>query len=308
MFYHAKDVSIIELTMQNTSGYGIITFNTVGNVNVSKLKIENTSFENVPECKNYDYNNPTANFSCSGSGLFMIYHDHAENDAKLTIDQSNFTANRNFLPYKQFSIFNDAINAGFYRTSIPLQGAAGIAIFYLQTFFDVNASVINSFFHNNNGTLSASIAIVSISTTKGKTNLTNCLFDDNSRQNSKTSTNAVGGVSYYYLALKNMPGASNTSDIGCNIQMVQILTVKLCNFTKLGGTFGAAFHIKKVSASQSLRFRIEDCNFIANEANSGSAVYAVDHRFDDTLSNSLTIDLVNVNAENNCYTRYQIRI
>ena len=58
--------------------------------------------------------------------------------------------------------------------------------------------------------------------------------------------------------------------------------------------------MKKISTnSQSLSFRIERCNFIANEANVGSAVYAVDHRFDATLSNGLIIHLINVNAENN---------
>ena len=111
------------------------------------------------------------------------------------------------------------------------------------------------------------------------------------------SISNIGGVSYYYLTLKNRPRASVTNN---NSTMVEILTIKRCNFTKLGGTFGAAFHIKKVSTdSQPLSFRIEQCNFTANEANVGSAVYAVDRKLDATLSNSLIINLVDVNAKNN---------
>ena len=95
------------------------------------------------------------------------------------------------------------------------------------------------------------------------------------------------------MTLKDIPGGPVNTE-------VEIVTVIQCNFTKLGGTLGAAFHIEKISSnSQPLIFRIEECNFIANEANSGSAVYAVDHRFDTTLSNSLIIYLVNVNATNN---------
>ena len=298
MFYQVKDVTITDITMQNTLGYGIVAFNAVGNISISKFNAKNTTFENDPECNSYVYNGATADFICSGSGIFMIYYDNNnETNTTLIIDKSKFIANRNFLPYNQFRILNDAINTGFYRTSIPLQGAAGIAIFYLQNLYDVNATITNSLFHNNNGTLSAGIAIGSLSTIKGRTLIKSCSFDDNNRVNKSrdiTSISSIGGVSYYYLTLNNIPGGSVI------ITMVEVVAVVQCNFTKLGGTLGAAFHIEKISTnSQSLSFRIERCNFIANEANVGSAVYAVDHRFDATLSNGLIINLVNVNAKNN---------
>ena len=82
--------------------------------------------------------------------------------------------------------------------------------------------------------------------------------------------------------------------------MAEILTVTHCSFTKLGGTLGAAIHIQKISIGTTpLLIRIEYCNFTENEANSGSAVYAVDRRFDPTLSNGLIIKLLNVNAKDN---------
>ena len=303
MFYQVTDITITEFVMQNTLGYGIVAFNSVGKITISRLNIENTTFENDPKCEDYDYRSDTADSFCSGSGLFMIYIDIERRfdtaPATLIIDQSHFTANRNFLPYRQFRILNDAINTGFYRTSVPLQGAASVTFFYLQHFYDVKATITNSLFHNNNGTLSASITIGSLATIRGITVIKNCLFDDNNRINNRLGPIATrGGISYYYLTLINTQFENN---ITCtNLSAVEIVAVEQCNFTKLGGTLGAAIHIEKISTDAlSLRFRIEECNFIANEANVGSAVHAVDHIFDVTFSNGLIINLVNVNAKNN---------
>ena len=118
MFYQAKDVTITKFTMQSTLGYGIVTFNLIGNVTISELNIENTTRENATKCKDYDYGSAVANSVCSGSGLFIIYHDYVELEEANTIlmvDKSRFIANRNCLPYRQFGILNDAINIGFYR-------------------------------------------------------------------------------------------------------------------------------------------------------------------------------------------------
>ena len=305
MFLQVTDITITEFVMQSTLGYGIVAFNAVGKITISKFNVENTTFENDPKCKGYDYRSSTADSICSGSGLFIIYVDiePEEGIATLIIDQSKFIGNKNFLPYRQFRILDDAINTGFYRSSIPLQGAAGITVFYLHNLYDVNATITNSLFHNNNGTLSASIAIGSLANIRGKTLIKNCLFDDNNRINRLTDTSSIatrGGISYYYLTLINKRAQFERSFICTNLTVVEVVAVVQCNFTKLGGTLGAAIHIEKISTDAlSLGFRIERCNFIANEANVGSAVHAVDHRFDATLSNDLVINLVNVNAENN---------
>ena len=310
MFFQVKDIVITEVTMQSTLGYGIVAFNTIGKMIISKLHVENTTFENDPKCKGFDYNSDAADSTCSGSGVFIIYFNNIELDSvnetivTLIIDQSYFIANRNFLPQRQYGILADAINTGLYQTSFPLQGAAGITVFYLQSSYDVNATISNSLFHNNNGSLSASIAIGSLSTIRGITLIKGCRFDDNNRINRSSSTttsiiSTKGGISYYYLSLINSPIETFINN-NVTSSTVEIVAVVNCNFTKIGGTLGAAFHIEKISTDvQSLSFRIEQCNFSENEANIGSAVHAVDHRFDATLSNGLIINLINVNAVDN---------
>ena len=304
MLYQVKDLTITNLIMTNTRGYAIVAINAIGNVTISKFYVQNTTF---PNCKGYDYDSDTADFNCSGSGLFMIYHNKVESyslkeaNTTLLINDSDFTGNRNYLPNKQFTILVDAINTGFFQTSIPLQGAAGITIFYFNDWYDVNATIINSRFYNNNGNISANIAIVSLSTTKGKTLIQHGLFSDCNRMHGNSFTSSedknftTGGISYYYLSLLNKSNMNN-----CPTTASEILTVINCSFTKLRGALGAAFHIKKISVdATSLLIRIERCNFTENLSNVGSAVYAVDHRFNDNLANNLTIYLVTVNAESN---------
>ena len=114
---------------------------------------------------------------------------------------------------------------------------------------------------------------------------------------------STGGISYYYLLLLNET-RTEFNTITTNSDMIEILTAMHCNFTMLGGTLGAAFHIRKTSIDRtSLLIKIEDCNFMKNEANVGSAVYGTDHRFIPTLSDGLIINLTNVNAENNALSQ-----
>ena len=300
MFYQVKDITITNFRMDSTVGYGIVAFNAIGNITISEFNVLNT----FPKCNGYDYHSDTADFNCSGSGLFMIYHNSIElgsvkeANTAITIDHSNFTANRNYLPYSQFSTLVDAINTGFIfnETSIPLQGAAAITMLYQQDLYDVNVTIRNSVFHNNNGNLSANIAIASLSTTRGKTLIQNSSFSDSNRANKNSFISSdkdisTGGISYYYLSFVNKKTTTIDSEI---------LKVIHCNFTKLGGALGAAFHIEKVSVdTTSLLVRIEQCNFTENEADTGSAVYAVDRRLNDNLTNGLNISFVNVSAENN---------
>ena len=58
--------------MQNSLGYGLLGWNTHGTVRLSQGDIENTTFENDPNCANHDYSSDGADFSCSGSGLMLI--------------------------------------------------------------------------------------------------------------------------------------------------------------------------------------------------------------------------------------------
>ena len=303
-FYHVKNVIITNFTMSHTLGYGILAFNALGEVTLSDVKIKDTDFDNDPKCKNYSYTSDKADFSCSGSGILLFYHDYVdidvdEADTNLTIDRSVFEGNRNFLPVKDLNILDDIIKTGYYRVRVPLQGAGSIGIYYVQQdFYDVNTEISNTTFHNNHGSLGGSAAIISVSSTRGTTLFKDCSLSNEDSESVASNLNGLharGGISYFYVTLRNAPGinySTNTTDA-----RFTALRISHCNFTRLGGTLGAAFHIEKISSdSLALVVTIEECNFIENVANAGSAVYAVDSRFG--VSGGLFVFLANVNAEN----------
>ena len=307
LFYNATDVTINELTMLNTLGYGIVAFNMMGQVSLSKLHIENTTFENDPKCNGYDYNSGTADFACSGSGIYIFYHDSINLDVvntTLLIDQSNFTNNKNFLPSTEFNFIYNYFQTAFNEGPGAIQGAASIAIVYAQNSFNVNTIISNSFFHSNNGTLSATIAVASFSTIRGKTNITDCLFNDNGRASNTSSFYAYnliyprGGISYQYLTLRRVSGLSTSNYT--ELTRAELFNVIRCNFTKNGGNVGAAIYIQKISTDSVLVFvRIENCYFTENEGSAGSAVYSTSQEFRSSVFNYMTITLVNVHATNN---------
>ena len=72
-FYNATNVSITDFTMLNTLGHGVIAIIMMGEVLMS---IGNTTFENDPQCKDYDYSNNAADFSCSGSEIYFFYYNY----------------------------------------------------------------------------------------------------------------------------------------------------------------------------------------------------------------------------------------
>ena len=308
MFYEAVNVSITEFTMLSTLGYGIIAFNMMGEVSMSKLHIENTTFENDPKCINHAYDNNGGNFYCSGSGVLFAYfntHSTMTYNTTLTINQASFKNNRNLIPLKEFKILYNIIRTSFYQVPIPIQGAGSITIFYVQNSFYINALISDSLFQNNIGTLSGTIALASLSTNTGKTSIKNCSFFRNSMSKVFSDENhlyARGGISFYYLLLRNAPGMPMHSPVVNDNELVvtvaDILTITRCKFN---GTFGETVHIETIfSMFVSLVIRIEYCSFSQNMANGGSAVVAVNHRFDDSsISGGLKVYLANVHADNN---------
>ena len=235
-----------------------------------------------------------------------VNHHHIDTDGvdeantNLSIDQSVFKGNINYLPVRGLHILNDAIaKTGYYRVPIPIQGAGSIAIYYLQNLYDVNTEISNTKFLNNHGSISGSAIIMSISSIRSITKFKDCSLSNEDTEPNVNDLHARGGISYIYLLLRNAPGiyySPNTT-----IASFNPLYVFHCNFSMLRGTLGAALHIEKVASTQaSLVVRIEECNFTDNAANAGSAVYAVDRRFGASAScDSLTVHFVNVNAEKN---------
>ncbi|XP_065914017.1 uncharacterized protein [Dysidea avara] len=310
MVVNSSNVTIEKLIMQHSLGYGFLGWNTHGTVRLSQVYIENTTFENDPNCTNYDYNSNSADFSCSGSGLLLLYSDFGtyNESCNFIVDGCVFRNNKNSVPANEHKKLSVLVDTAYYHGPVPPIGAGGIALYYLQTYFLATTTVSNTIFYNNNGSYSASVAIATVRTISGSTKFENCLFDDNNRISSTFVEDAVsslyrrGGIVFHYLVVR---GGINLPDLPITeFTDINMITMTRCNFTRLGGTRGAALYIEKISPDYiTIVIRIEQCNFIENEGDSGSAIYTQLSEFraslESEINGGIRYDLVDVNALHN---------
>ena len=299
-----KNISITNIYMSNSVGYGIIIisnyYGTPENIELSDVHITNTAVSD--HCIDYDYDNNAANYSCSGSGIFILYDNQINkkcNVSTIKIKNCSFVNNTNNLPRAKYNEFLGIANTGYKgNNQFPLVGASCISILDAQDNLNVTSEISNTRFYNNNGTFSASIALVVADSTKSKIAIENCTFDNN-RGIYKSSGNdpTTGGI--YFINLGRVSTGKNTIGVEA-----EVLTVVRSNFMNLAGTLGVAFHIEKNSPDSILVvIKIEQCNFTRNVADSGSAIFAKDRS--SSLSyrlvsrGSLNIVLTNINADYN---------
>ena len=298
-----NNISITNLYMSNIIGYGIVILNSFGpmeTIELSNIHITNSAMDN--SCMHYDFNDNDADFSCSGSGIFILLNDsRLQNNKTIEVALNNclFANNINILPAAKYDEFLSVANTGYQESDpIPLVGAACISIFYLQETFNVTTKISNTQFINNNGTFSGSVAIVATNSFKSRTIIDNCTFDNNKGVYESSSNDpTVGGI--YFINLERLSTFQST--VGAN---TEVLTVLRCNFFHLAGRMGVAFHIEKNSPDSTLTtVKIEQCNFAGNTADSGSAIFAKDRSsrvsYREGLGGSLNIHLININAEHN---------
>ena len=303
MFLLSTNVTINNLTMRNTLGYGIISFNTFGTLVMSRSHIQDTTFENDEICMGYNYEREETDFYCSGSGIAIIFAGSGSNSASVSIKDCLFTNNTNNIPYLQYKKSFANMDTVYTGSEVPFVGAGCVTIYSTQFSYKVKTLIANSIFYNNNGTFTASVAILTAPTTNSTTTISNCNFNDNNRMKndpSESDINVSGGIFYIQLALgytlmqfHTLPGIK-----------FEGLTIVHSNFTLQGGKSGAAIHIEKQSPiTMVLSVRIKWCTFVDNEANSGSAIFAKDDAtkipFNSTPVGNLIIYLININAYSN---------
>lgn len=296
-----RNVNITNLYLSSTAGYGIIVTNQLGpletvtllNVHISNSRVDDS-------CIAFDYDNNDADFSCSGSGIFIAYVKRREIiNSSLKINNCSFVNNINQLPKSKYDEFLGVVNTGYKGDNpLPLVGAACISIYYAQDVYNIATEISNMQFFNNSGTFSGSIAIVVFDSAKSTTVIENCTFYSN-KGIYKSSGNdpTTGGI--YFINL----GTLSTSQDMIGVE-AEVLTIIKCDFLHLSGKMGVAFHIEKNSPDSILVIvRIEKCNFTGNEADSGSAIFSKDRSsslsYRQVLDGSLNIHLTNINADHN---------
>jgi len=302
IFIASANITFSNVRMQNTLGYSIIAFDVYGIINLTGVRIENTTFQNEKSCIEYDYEQEGADFSCSGSGIMLWYRFKNSTNDSLIIDNCLFERNSNIIPQEHYRTFRDAINVGYYRDPIPLVGAGCITLYFTQTDFPLKVSITNTVFLNNTGSYSASVAITSVFSVLSQTSFENCTFMNNNNYDSTFASIKYpyqnGGIKLLYLIVLGdqefprfvLPEPTES----------EMLTITHCNFIQVGG----AIHIEKLAPNNlTIVVRLNDCNFTDNQATTGAVFSALENRFrssaDYTTVSAIRIFMTDVNAMNN---------
>ncbi|XP_065915255.1 uncharacterized protein [Dysidea avara] len=287
MFLYSTNITLNNVTMLNSPGYSIIALNALGTVELSNLTV-NGSTSSV---NNADY----------GSGVAFLYVDQSASNSTLKISHSRFHHNTAIISIKTYEIFLRQTNLGYTNDDITILGAASVTIYYLQSHYYVNTTITDVDFVTNIGTFSGSVAVIQMHNTKSRTQFYNCDFRDSTgiRESSNGDLIRTGGI---YFINYQLDGNVNLEDN--KGEKFEVLTVSSCSFENLEGKLGAAFHIEKNALDTvHVIVKIEHCFFRNNSADSGSALYAKDRStklpYEPSLEGSLTINLVNISAENN---------
>ncbi|XP_065914461.1 uncharacterized protein [Dysidea avara] len=291
MFLNSFDITLRDIMMVDTTGYSIIAFNALGIVELSNVNITNsTSIMAV-------------NGSYSGSGIAFVYADHGGiNNTELKINNGTYFNNTGTIVQEKYDSFLRVMNLGYANDRIPVLGAACITIYYLQSNYNLDTTIYNVEFLSNNGSFSSSISIIQMHNTNSQTRIENCVFNDSKaiQDFSNNDTIRIGGI--YYINLELEDGFdSDSATLG---KKAEVLTVLNSTFENLEGKLGTAFHLEKNSVDTILVIvRIERCYFVSNKGDTGSVVYAKDRQTKwasyPSLGGSFTVELVNINAEDN---------
>ena len=143
MLFQVTNVSLVNVTMRDTLGYGIVAFNALGAVNLIEVNVINTTFKNDRKnnCSTFDYDQleSKTNYSCSGSGILFLYHDILNDsltNTDLVFNKCTFQGNKNILPTSSVNAYSDALNSGYYQEPLPLLGAGSITLIFTQSTFN----------------------------------------------------------------------------------------------------------------------------------------------------------------------------
>ena len=307
LFANSTDITLNNVMMENTLGYGIVAFDTNGLVKLIGVHIENTQFHNDERCIGYNYDSHEADFTCSGSGVMFVYHYTAVGNSTLIIDNCSFKHNVNILPKNLYEIYNNAINIGYYSSPLPIVGAGSIALYFTQNDFPVSVSISNTEFYNNTGTYSGGVTVTSIYSILGQTRFYNCLFQENNHESTLIPNNFPyqnGGIKLLYLNLVEIGNNKIPDFILPGPTEEKMLTIAKCNFKKLVG----AVRVEKLSANNlTVVVTIQECNFTENIASTGAVVTALDNNFRKsttfTTFSAIKVHMTDVNAmENDFFT------
>ena len=298
---HCTNVILENVVVDKSFGFSILALTPLGETVVENLLLSNTNQHSSIDCVA-----PTERYDmyCAGSGAVFLYADTnptngavmQDEPTSLTITNSTFINNTNLIPVDQLIELISILGVGFETQPITLFGSSGLAVFFGQRNFFVDAKIINTAIISCRGNV-GTMTILHYNTVRMSHVLLDGVVVADNHVGFPLDLSRGGGllilVTIFVDALSTFPSFSN--DIYDIMEITRSTFAR--NSAYNGG--GIMFYTTPQNVSD-IRLVLTDTTFVENVAQFGAALNFFQFQF-STSQSVVYIYMEDIVAVNNTY-------
>ena len=298
LFHRVTDLLLERLVITQCYGFGITGINLRGDAVLRNVSIVDTDNYRHILCGGFVVG-IVPDFSCSGSGAAFIYSDPIDPNeptpanTSLTIADSVFEYNQNFIPLDRFLKVYINVRSTFETEQFPSTGAQALAVFMSARSYHVSVDVTGCSIQKNNGYSAAVVVLYYNMIREATVRFSNTIFANNVARDVGRGGGIILLMVTYVDSLHSYP--SYPDDIH------DVMIVTECLFMNNNAFQGGGVYIHPSPQNISdYRITFDRTTFIENSATVGSAFVAssIQTTFQ---TNSVHILLQDVQAHNNTF-------
>ena len=324
LLIHTPDLQVMNVNIRNTSGFGLVGINLVGEVNFYRVQIQG----NYPSQCILD-KNKFSSTGGSGGGAFILYQDYldtildVQNHHELVVPslKTNFDMTLGNISdnyacrLDPFNVLHNKISRSIQNpisSDLSLIGAGGLSFVMMQSSYQVNGSFTSCVFHNNSGTYNgeAMQIILHEAVNDSHVSVLNSIFHHNGEHLYKVHGTHGLGPAGAILIRYYVPNPSHDHEDDHHhadqtalfaSQLPSGVTISDClfqnNTAKNGGAVCVISFRPRVGIIQD-RLEIRNSVFTYNQADFGCAIYLNDLSYNAFVS-GLQVLFHSINATRN---------
>ena len=270
LFTHCTDVALVNVTIHECYGFGVLAINVLGDMELQKLTVTNTNDpRRQPNCS---WPIERSDLLCSGSGATFVFADtnitrslvEAEPSlaTSLRVTDSYFTDNTMFVPQSRiFELFNIA-GLGFQTEPILLTGSGSLAVYIGQRGFFVDMNIKSTIISNN--TAGAGVLLFHYNSIRSSKVVMDDMLVHNNLQSDR-------GGGLFVLVLLFLDSLNSFPQYPSDVY--DLVEINRSTFSRNAAIYGGGIHFYISSQNISeVRLIIRDTKFIGNVGRFGSAL------------------------------------
>ena len=301
---HCHSVSIEQINMTGSYGYGVLLANVFGNSSMRDLKIGYSGSDPVAVSPAFE------NMTSIGSGVLVYYFNSSlssleEGATELSLKRISLQMNVNIIQGLDVCINGLYPPESYTLPQQPLLTAAGVTLIYRQNTFPVQVKLLHSLLESNFGTIGGGMMVLYLDTVRSSYTLidNSTTFKQNDFLNNACHGAAINTYSFFSHSFihgffQNLDWIPLT--IANSLIMDHIGFTKGSGFNDETTALGAVYLGSVFQQKLNVTFQIHNTDFKNNLAiKTGTCLYAETLLGMSTSGITMSVDLRDINAENN---------